>query len=104
LVDDLADHDPPAPLRGDEATPYRDFNDELMREVGRRVLHDMPDTVEEACAFAWAQFLRRQPSREQNWHGWLFLTAMRQAWAIELTGGFRLRWRSDSSRMTSPKR
>jgi DNA-directed RNA polymerase specialized sigma24 family protein len=39
--------------------------------------------IEDACAFAWAQFLEHQPDRERNWRGWMLTTATRQAWKLE---------------------
>ena len=30
-----------------------------------------PEIAADACAFAWVQFLREQPDREQNWQGWI---------------------------------
>jgi RNA polymerase sigma factor (sigma-70 family) len=35
--------------------------------------------VEEACAFAWTQFMRYQPSRERAWRAWLTVTAVHEA-------------------------
>jgi DNA-directed RNA polymerase specialized sigma24 family protein len=69
-------------LRGDEAELFRVFNDELVCEIGSYVIHDDPDVIVDACAFAWAQFLQHQPDREENWRGWLFRTASRQAWRL----------------------
>jgi RNA polymerase sigma factor (sigma-70 family) len=40
------------------------------------------EDVEDACAFAWVQFLRRQPDRDRAWRSWLFETAKRQAWTL----------------------
>ena len=70
------------PPRGDEAELYRAFNHELMSTVARNTKSEM-QTVEDACAFAWAQFLEYQPDRERNWEGWLFRTAQRQVWLLE---------------------
>ena len=39
--------------------------------------------IEDACAFAWKQFLERQPPRDEDRRGWLFRTAQRQAWVLE---------------------
>jgi RNA polymerase sigma factor (sigma-70 family) len=41
-----------------------------------------PDVVDDACAFAWAQFLRYQPDRERNWRKWMITTAEREAWRL----------------------
>src|SRR4051794_21999094 len=69
--------------RGDEAELFRSFNDELLRDIARAVRVRSPHTVEDACAFAWMEFMRHQPDRDLNWRGWLFRTAQRQAWTIE---------------------
>ena len=70
------------PARGDEAELFRDFNDELMRLIGHAVHHCTPQIIEDACSFAWAEFLRHQPDRGHNWRGWIFRTAQRQAWVL----------------------
>src|SRR3954447_5381750 len=54
-----------------------------MRLIARCVRTTSPQTVEDACAFAWAEFLRYQPDRSRNWRSWLFRTAQRQAWLLE---------------------
>src|SRR3954447_11234741 len=74
--------DLPSP-RGDEAELFRQFNDELMRDVSRHVSCSSAQTIEDACAFAWTQFLEVQPDRGRNWQGWLFTTAKREAWLLE---------------------
>jgi DNA-directed RNA polymerase specialized sigma24 family protein len=79
----MADSTAYPPAHGDEAQLFRDFNDDLMRSIARSVKYIRPDTIEDACSFAWAKFLQCQPSREGNWQGWLFRTAQYQAWAIE---------------------
>jgi hypothetical protein len=48
---------------GDEGELFRDFNDTLMRLVTHRLHGVSPETVEDACSFAWAQFLQHQPDR-----------------------------------------
>jgi RNA polymerase sigma factor (sigma-70 family) len=72
-------HKPP---RGDEARLFEQFNDELMRTVGRNV-QTSPEIVEDACSLAWAQFLAHQPDRSRHWKGWLFRTAQREAWRLD---------------------
>lgn len=79
----MADSSAPPPPRGDEAQLFREFNDDLMRLVNSNVHSSSPQTVEDACAFAWTKFMEHQPDRDQNWRGWLFRTAQREAWAIE---------------------
>lgn len=66
------------PQQGDEAALYQSFNDELVRTV-RGSITTTTANVEDACAFAWMQFLRYQPDRDRNWRGWLFRTAAREA-------------------------
>ena len=71
------------PARGDEADLFRAFHATLMRSVARSVGTSSPQVVEDACAFAWAAFLERQPDRDRNWRGWLYRTAERHAWRLE---------------------
>jgi DNA-directed RNA polymerase specialized sigma24 family protein len=79
----MAIHDPRPGAQGDEAELFRVFNDELVKTVWHAVGVSSRETVEDACSFAWAQFLQHQPDRDRNWRGWLFRTAQRQAWALE---------------------
>src|SRR3954454_10726219 len=79
----MADSDSRSQLLGDEAELYREYNDHLMGLIARCVRTTSPQTVEDACAFAWAEFLRYQPDRSRNWRSWLFRTAEREAWRIE---------------------
>jgi len=70
-----------ARLIGDEADLYLAFNPRLVRIVQRSV--DAPHEVgDDACAFAWVQFMRVQPDRERNWRSWLITTAEREAWRL----------------------
>src|ERR1700754_1164834 len=78
----MADSGQHAPARGDEAELFRECNDELVRLVAGNVGCRTRDVIEDACSFAWAEFLRYQPSRERNWRGWLYRTAQRQAWLL----------------------
>jgi DNA-directed RNA polymerase specialized sigma24 family protein len=41
-----------------------------------------PDIVEDACGYAWAEFIRCQPDRDRSWRAWLIVTAQRQAWKL----------------------
>jgi RNA polymerase sigma factor (sigma-70 family) len=77
----MADQRVPS-ARGDEAELFREYNDELLRIVAR-VVDSGPEVIEDACAFAWTQFIEYQPDRDGNWKGWLFRTAQRQAWLLE---------------------
>src|SRR4051812_46545080 len=65
-------------LHGDEGALYESFNEELQRDVARAVRTSAAN-VADACAIAWGQFLRYQPDREQNWRGWLYRVATREA-------------------------
>jgi DNA-directed RNA polymerase specialized sigma24 family protein len=70
------------PARGDEAELFRSFNDRLMAAVARVTRASTPHTVEDACAFAWTEFMRRQPERA-NCRGWLVVVARHEAWRLE---------------------
>jgi DNA-directed RNA polymerase specialized sigma24 family protein len=80
-----SEHEPsdalPIRFRGDEPDLFLKFNRQLVRNVSQVVIADTED-VKDACAFAWLQFLRYQPERDQNWQGWLFRTAQRETWRL----------------------
>jgi RNA polymerase sigma factor (sigma-70 family) len=78
----MADQRTRAGARGDEADLFRAYNLDLMRLVANGLHGSTPEVVEDACSFAWAQFMRHQPDRGQNWRGWLYRTAQREAWAL----------------------
>jgi RNA polymerase sigma-70 factor (ECF subfamily) len=63
--------------RGDEEALYRAHHTRLLhlinRDVGAR-----PQVIEDACAFAWAELLARQPERTSI-VGWLRIVARREA-------------------------
>src|SRR3954454_15029348 len=40
-----------------------------------------PETVEDACAFAWLQWARVRPEEPRTWQ-WLFVVAWREAWRL----------------------
>lgn len=82
----MADQRPRAGARGDEAELFRAFNPELMRDIAHALYGTSPDVVEDACSFAWSQFLLHQPDRDRNWQGWLFRTAQREGWRIAREG------------------
>ena len=79
----MADQRPRPGARGDEAELFRAFNPELMRDTAHALYGTSPDVVEDACSFAWSQFLLHQPDRDRNWRGWLFRTAQREGWKLE---------------------
>jgi DNA-directed RNA polymerase specialized sigma24 family protein len=68
---------------GDEAELFRTYNATLLRDVARSVTLADRGVVEDACAFAWMQFMQHQPDRDRNWHGWMFGAAQREAWRLE---------------------
>jgi DNA-directed RNA polymerase specialized sigma24 family protein len=73
------------PQQGDEAELFAAYNHELVRRVAWAVSTSR-ENVEDATAFAWAQFLRYQPDRSRDWRAWLFRTAQRAAWALDREG------------------
>src|SRR5215213_8388445 len=78
----MADHTTvPAP-RGDEAELFRSYNRELVRSIAAAVESPSSDVIEDACSFAWAQFMRHQPDRDRDWRSWMFTTAQREAWKL----------------------
>jgi RNA polymerase sigma factor (sigma-70 family) len=64
-------------LVGDEADLFLAHHEPLLRHVGRAV-PGHPAQVEEACAFAWSELLRRQPRRDRV-VAWLAVVARREA-------------------------
>ena len=75
--------EPPLRFRGDEADLFLAFNPELKTVIGKLVRGLGQADIEDACGFAWVQFFRYQPSREQqSWKGWLVKTAQREAWKL----------------------
>jgi DNA-directed RNA polymerase specialized sigma24 family protein len=70
-----------APLRGDEADLFREFNHRFVRVVQWRT-NAPREIVDDACGFAWQQFMRYQPDRERNWRAWMVTTAEREAWRL----------------------
>src|SRR4051812_26017901 len=75
---------PKLPLRGDEAQLFDQFDAELRRRVQRDV-NTSRANVEDACAFAWLQFLRHQPDRDRAWRAWLVQVARREAYRLSRT-------------------
>src|SRR5687768_14919240 len=69
------------PPRGDEGLLFLEFNEDLLRRVNQ-IVRTAPQTIEDACAFAWLQFLRHQPDRDGEWRSWLVRTAQREAWRL----------------------
>jgi hypothetical protein len=60
----------------------------------RSVRVSSPQTVEDACAHAWAKFMEHQPDRDRNWQGWLFRVAQFESWRLERQAGRDLRIRT----------
>jgi RNA polymerase sigma factor (sigma-70 family) len=68
-------------LQGDEAQVFARMRAPLRSVVKRRV--DASDeSIADACSFAWLQFLRRQPPRDEFLFAWLITTAVRIAWRL----------------------
>jgi RNA polymerase sigma factor (sigma-70 family) len=63
--------------RGDEETLYRTHHHRLLTLVARDV-SARPQVIEDACAYAWAELLARQPERTSI-VGWLRIVARREA-------------------------
>src|SRR4051812_33057760 len=79
----MADQDPRPRVRGDEAELFEAYSHELIRSVAGSVIKTTPQVIEDACAYARAQFMEHQPDRDRNWRGWLFRTAQREAWRLQ---------------------
>jgi RNA polymerase sigma factor (sigma-70 family) len=69
--------DRPVALRGDEDQLYRDHA-RTLRSVVRMKVNTTDDNLDDACAFAWMQLVRRQPRRDTVF-GWLRTVAIREA-------------------------
>src|SRR4051812_12186843 len=63
--------------RGDEEALYRAHHTRLLSIVARDV-SARPQVIEDACAYAWAELLARQPERTSI-VGWLRVVARREA-------------------------
>ena len=50
------------PQLGDEDALFRKY-DPSLRRIVRRIVNTSPDIVDDACNFAWLQFMRHQSSR-----------------------------------------
>lgn len=70
----------PRMLHGDEADVYREHHTRLLH-VLRAQVNTTDQIREDACSFAWLQFLRLQPERESAF-AWLCTTAIREAWRL----------------------
>ena len=66
---------------GDEAELYARLPRALERVVRARV-GGPAACVEDACAFAWEQLLRRQPERSERLFAWLVTVAVREGWRL----------------------
>jgi RNA polymerase sigma factor (sigma-70 family) len=62
---------------GDEEALYHAHHTRLLRLIARDV-SARPQLIEDACAFAWAELLARQPERTSI-VGWLRIVARREA-------------------------
>jgi DNA-directed RNA polymerase specialized sigma24 family protein len=78
-----AGNEPPLRLRGDELDLYAEYHFELIRKISRDVRPASRENVEDACAFAWVEFFKKQPDREgDRWKGWLYVAAKRETWRL----------------------
>jgi DNA-directed RNA polymerase specialized sigma24 family protein len=75
------DDSPKLSLQGDEAQLFDEFDATLRWRVQREV-NTSHANVEDACAFAWLQFLRNQPDRDRAWRAWLVQVARREAYRL----------------------
>ncbi|HEU0304242.1 MAG TPA: hypothetical protein VFR32_06650 [Gaiellaceae bacterium] len=48
----------------------------------QRLVNTSPDIVDDACNFAWMEFIRCQPDRQRSWRSWLITVAQREAWKL----------------------
>jgi hypothetical protein len=78
---------PKLPLQGDEARLFDEFDAALRKRVQREV-NTSHANIEDACAFAWLQFMRHQPDRDRAWRAWLVQVARREAFRLS-----RIEWR-----------
>ena len=62
----MADLHEAPPARGDEADLFRCFDRKLVRYVSGVVKVTASDTLEDACAHAWMQFMQRQSARTRR--------------------------------------
>ena len=72
-----ASHESPPTARGDEEALYRAHHTRLLHLTDRDV-SARPQVIEDACAFAWAELVARQPARTSI-VGWLRVVARREA-------------------------
>jgi DNA-directed RNA polymerase specialized sigma24 family protein len=69
-------------LLGDEAELFQSFHRRLTRIV-QHLVNTSPDIVDDACNYAWMEFIRHQPDRDGAWKAWLVTTAQREAWKLD---------------------
>jgi RNA polymerase sigma factor (sigma-70 family) len=73
------DDEPPPPPLGDETDIFLSYHPVLRRKLTRAV-NTSEANLDDACAIAWVQFLRKQPDRTDNRHeAWLFVVAKHEA-------------------------
>jgi hypothetical protein len=75
----MADQDPRPRARGDEAEMFEAYSHELISAVSAAVRRTTPQAIEDACAFAWAQFMEHQPDRTGTGRDGGSRTAQREA-------------------------
>jgi RNA polymerase sigma factor (sigma-70 family) len=77
----MSEEVPRAELRGDEGALYVRLNSRLRRAITFDV-NTSTETIEDSCAFAWAQFIVYQPRRESAL-SWLCKVAKREAFRLD---------------------
>ena len=70
----------PSDLRGDEQALFELYGERLLRLVAACTSASQ-ETVEDACSFAWAQLMSKQPDRE-NVMGWLRVVAVHEVYRL----------------------
>jgi RNA polymerase sigma factor (sigma-70 family) len=68
-------------LQGDESELFLEYDRPLRRRV-QGLVNTSPDIVDDACSFAWMEFMRYQPERDSGWRAWLVTVAQREAWRL----------------------
>ena len=61
---------------------FRQYDRPLRRMV-QRLVNTSPDIVDDACNYAWMEFMRYQPDRDGKWRSWLITVAQREAWRLD---------------------
>jgi DNA-directed RNA polymerase specialized sigma24 family protein len=54
-----------------------------LTRIVQHLVNTSPDIVDDACNYAWMEFIRHQPDRDGSWKAWLVTTAQREAWKLD---------------------